>query len=70
MVYYMSKKSLLETNPYLKDPLKRQEIIKTVVLSSSAIEGVHSAAEEGLKNFIKTSVDLVPASSSSSKPRT
>jgi hypothetical protein len=50
----MLKKSLIETNPYLKDPEKRQEIIETVTVSSSSIEGVHAAAEQAMKNVAKT----------------
>jgi hypothetical protein len=41
-------KPLSQTNPYLLDPVKRQEMIFRSVLSSSAIEGVHKAAEEAL----------------------
>jgi len=36
----MRKKSLLETNPYLKDPELRDALIKQFVASSTAIEGV------------------------------
>jgi hypothetical protein len=39
--YYMSNKSLLETNPYLKDPEVRAFLIEQFVASSTAIEGVH-----------------------------
>jgi hypothetical protein len=34
----MSKKSLLETNPYLKDPQRRHDLFVTFVSSSTAIE--------------------------------
>jgi hypothetical protein len=34
----MSKKSLKETNPYLKDPQKRHDLFVTFVSSSTAIE--------------------------------
>jgi hypothetical protein len=37
----MKKKSLLETNPYLKDPELRAFLIEQFVASSIAIEGVH-----------------------------
>jgi hypothetical protein len=37
----MPKKSLLETNPYLKDPEVRAFLIERSVVSSTAIEGVH-----------------------------
>lgn len=44
----MRKKPLIETNPYLKDPKKREAMIKRSVLSSTAIEGVHAAALKAL----------------------
>ena len=62
----MKNKSLLKTNPYLKNPEKRQEIIETFVVSSSAIEGMRSAAE---KAFIKPSDVRHLVSVSSSKAR-
>lgn len=34
------KKSLLETNPYLKDPGTRDKALARNVVSSSAIEGI------------------------------
>ena len=37
----MVKKSLRETNPYLKDPHKRQADLHRCVISSSAVEGIH-----------------------------
>lgn len=65
----MSKKSLLETNIYLKDPQKRQQIIETVTVSSSSIEGVQTAAEQAIFKLVKTSRSRRPASVSSSKAR-
>ena len=50
----MSKKSLLETNPFLKDPETRMKIVETVTVSSAAIEGVHAAAAQAMINVIKT----------------
>ena len=50
----MSKKSLLKTN-ISQDPKKRQEIIKTVTVSSSAIEGVHTAAQQAIFKVVKIS---------------
>lgn len=50
----MSKKSLIETNPFLKDPAQRMKIVETVTVSSSSIEGVHAAAEQAIKNVAKT----------------
>ncbi|MCK9275774.1 MAG: hypothetical protein M0P57_11870 [Syntrophales bacterium] len=40
----MKKKSLLETNPYLKDPAEREARIILSVATSSAIEGVPLSA--------------------------
>jgi hypothetical protein len=37
----MRRKSLIETNPYLKDPEVRAFLIEQSVVSSTAIEGVH-----------------------------
>lgn len=42
----MKKKPLKETNPYLKDPLLREELILRSVISSSAVEGVRPSKEE------------------------
>lgn len=50
----MSKKSLLETNPFLKDTEMRMQIIETVTVSSSSVEGVHAAAKQAIKNVAKT----------------
>jgi len=52
----MSKKSLLETNPFLKDPEMRRQIVETVTLSSSSIEGVHAAAKQAMKNIAKSTL--------------
>jgi len=42
----MKKKPLKETNPYLKDPLLREELILRSVISSSAVEGIRPSKEE------------------------
>ena len=36
----MKEKSLLETNPYLKDPQIREKLIMQSVVSSCGVEGV------------------------------
>lgn len=36
----MKEKSLLETNPYLKDPQMREKLIMQSVISSCGVEGV------------------------------
>lgn len=65
----MQNKSLIKTNIYLKDPEKRQEIIETVAVSSSSIEGIHAAAEQAIFKIVKTSKSRRPASVSSAKAR-
>lgn len=50
-------KSLLKTNPYLKDPAKRKALFITTVSSSTAIEGVHAAVKQAIeepKNHVKS----------------
>jgi len=34
------KKSLLETNPYLKDPEQRKRLLRRSLVSSFAVEGI------------------------------
>ena len=53
----MKKRSLIETNMYLADPVKRRTMFILTVISSSAVEGVRL-----------TSVDLGDISSSSGAP--
>ena len=55
----MSKKSLKQTNPYLKDPELGKELIYQAVSSSTAVEGVltkypkmSKSAEKKLKDII------------------
>jgi hypothetical protein len=50
----MRRKSLLETNPFLRDPALRMKIVETVTVSSSSIEGVQAAAEQAMKNVART----------------
>jgi hypothetical protein len=35
------KKSLLETNPYMKDPTERKRLMRRSLVSSFAIEGIY-----------------------------
>lgn len=60
----MKKQSLLKTNPYLADPQKREYLLKKSVLSSTAVEGVHAAAERALglkKNSNPNEVEVIRA---------
>jgi hypothetical protein len=70
--YYMSKKSLLKTNPFLKDPALRMKIVETVTVSSSSVEGVHAAAKQAIKNVakMKTAFSAAHACVLSKKERT
>lgn len=42
----MPKKSLIKTNPYLKDPKHRQAMLRLSVISSTAVEGVRIRATD------------------------
>ena len=42
---YFMKKSLLETNPYLKDPEQRKRLLRRSLVSSFAIEGIYVKEE-------------------------
>jgi len=42
----MKKKSLIETNPYLKDPILSEELILRSVISSSAVEGIRPSKKD------------------------
>ena len=57
--YSMPKKSLKETNPYLKDPVLRKELIKQSVSSSTAIEGVITSYEKLKKSVEKKLISVV-----------
>ena len=36
----MKTKSLIDTNPYLKDPAKRQRLVRRSVKTSGGVEGI------------------------------
>ncbi len=38
---FMRKKTLAQTNPYLKDPALRKRLLLVSAVTSTAIEGVH-----------------------------
>lgn len=50
----MSKKSIKETNPYLKDPKKYEAALITNVVTSSAVESIRITPEQLLKKTLKT----------------
>ena len=53
--YYMSKKPLIETNPFLRNRKKYNSALITNVTSSSAIEGVRFIATKSAKKSSKKS---------------
>ncbi len=66
----MAKKSLIETNPYLKDPEKRKAMFYTTVSSSTAIEGVHTAVEKAIKAVEESGkISILSESAASGKSR-
>ena len=65
----MKKKSLLETNPYLKDPELRKYLIEQFVASSTAIEGVHVKYPKFTKELKKKMRDIAAAQEAQKKNR-
>jgi hypothetical protein len=65
----MSKKSLKETNPYLKDPELCDALIKQFVASSTAIEGVHIKIPKLFKKLIKKMREIAAAQKAQKKSR-
>ena len=63
----MVKKSLIKTNPYLKDPEKRKAMFYTTVSSSTAIEGVHAAVEKAIKAAEESGKIANPSESTASR---
>ena len=47
----MKKNSLINTNPYLKDPAKREMLIARSVRTSGAVEGIEPAEEDELSHI-------------------
>jgi hypothetical protein len=64
----MPKKSLIDTNPYLKDPELRAFLIEQFVVSSTAIEGVHFKSPK-LTNEIKKKMREIAATQEAQKKR-
>lgn len=63
----MSKKSLKETNPYLKDPELRTYLIEQFVASSTAIEGVHIKYPKLTKEIKKKMREIAAAQEAQKK---
>lgn len=49
----MRTEPLIRTNPYLRDPKRRRELLGASIQTSTAIEGVVAAAEEALAERIE-----------------
>ena len=62
------KKSLIETNPYLKDPAERKRLMRRSLVSSFAIEGIY-ITEENLDRFEKEEAEKDSKKESSDAPR-
>jgi len=65
----MRKKSLLETNPYLKDPELRAALIERSVATSTAVEGVHIKIPKLSKKLIKKMREIAAAQEAPNKSR-
>lgn len=66
----MKKKSLMETNPYLKDPKKRKAMFYTTVSSSTAIEGIHIAVKKAIRAVDESGkISILSESAASGKSR-
>jgi hypothetical protein len=50
----VNDRPLIETNPYLKDPSKRQILLYTAVSSSTAMEGVYIALSKSMNRVKAT----------------
>ncbi len=57
----MSKKSLLETNPYLKDPKLRKFLIERSVASSCTVEGIRVKYPKFTKELKKKMHEIAAA---------
>lgn len=59
------KKSLLETNPFLKDPDQRKRLLRRSLVSSFAVEGIQ--LKENAATFVKESTtEFIPSKHSTS----
>ena len=63
------KKTLLETNPYLKDAAERKELLRRSLVSSFAIEGIHLKKEHAASIKEDGPIYSVPSHTSTRSPR-
>lgn len=59
------KKTLLETNPYLKDPAQRKRLLRRSLVSSFAVEGI-VLKEEGTFVVKEQTLNFTPRKPSKS----
>lgn len=59
------KKTLLETNPYLKDPAQRKRLLRRSLVSSFAVEGI-VLKEEGTFVVKEEPLNFIPRKPSKS----
>jgi len=70
MLYtYGMKKSLLETNPFLKDDAFRKSALARNIESSSAIEGIFVKRDAATGRFVETSTSSKAARINEKKVR-
>lgn len=63
------KKTLLNTNPYLKDAAAREHALARNIESSSAIEGIWVKRDAATGRFLATKPGKVPAHTVKKKAR-
>jgi hypothetical protein len=64
----MLKDALINTNPYLRDPIQREALLSKTVISSTAIEGVVLGSAE-IEKSIRVSGKRVKHSTSARSSR-
>lgn len=47
----MKKKTLIETNPYLRDPKERKRLLQQSVISSFGVEGIKITKKDLKKSY-------------------
>lgn len=62
------KKTLLETNTYLKDAKKRHQALTGTVRSSSAVEGIFVKRDARTGRFVSSKKKSTPKATKSSEP--
>ncbi len=55
----MNQKSLIQTNPYLRDSKNRRKVLSAVVSYSTAIEGVHGVVPKTASYRARVGIDPI-----------